>query len=178
MFHIKKFILALALASIGTTMWAAEDSLYLTFKYTDGSVTQIEIPFPEQSAVAFPTMKFTEKTMEISIPSEKEGEEPKIHTIGIAELENSTFDSTTSSIENAVLNNSTVFSLIGDNSLRIVSTDDNIQAADVRVYDVAGRSQNVALEIDGNSATVSLNGLNTGIYIVNYKNNSIKVTKR
>lgn len=177
MFHIKKFITALALTSIGSTMWAAEDSLYLTFKYTDGSVTQIEIPFPEQSAATFPTMKFTEKTMEISIPSEKEGEGPKIHTIGIADLENSTFDSTTSSIENAVLNNSTVFSLIGDNSLRIVSTDD-IQAADVRVYDVAGRSQNVALEIDGNSATVSLNGLNTGIYIVNYKNNSIKVTKR
>lgn len=175
MYHIKAMILAFALA-IGATLSAAEDTLFFTFRNADGKVTQIEIPFPDETATEMPTMKFKNDAVEITIPATTPGEQPKIHSIGVEEIEQSTFDST-SSIRTAVAENSTVFTPLVDNKIRI-SAPEAIDIRDIRLYDTAGRTIACDINADGAAAVISLDAQAAGIYIINYKSHTIKVTKK
>lgn len=176
MYHLKFALLVLALFT-GMATQAAE-SLLLTIRQADGSVTQIEIPFPDETAgEALPTMKFTETAVEITVPSKTEGGEAKIHTIGVEALENSTFDMTTTSLESTVMENSTVFSIPTANMVRIDAAGE-VSPKDVKVYDIAGQQMAVQVEARDNSAIVSLEGLAAGVYVISYKTNTIKISKR
>lgn len=169
--------MAMAL-TVGATLSAAEDSLFFTFRHSDGTVTQVEIPFPEETAenTQLPTMKFSDTSVEITIPSETPGEAPVVHSIGVEDIENSTF-SETASIQGAVVENSTVFSVLDGNRIRITAPCE-ISAGDARVYDLAGKLLSCPVAIDGEVATVSLDQLSAGVYIIAYQNNNIKVTKK
>ena len=176
MLKLKSMALAAAM-SVGATMWAVEeDSLYFTFRHADGKITQIEIPFPDQTAVELPTMKFTETSVVITIPSETPGEAPAIHSIAVEDLKNSTFDAVTS-IRNVIVENSTVFSPLGGNRIGITSPE-TINEGDVCVHDLTGKQVSCPITVTESSAIVSLEGQTEGIYIISYKNNNIKVTKK
>ena len=176
MLKLKSMALAAAM-SVGATMWAVEeDSLYFTFRHADGNVTQIEIPFPDETAVELPTMKFTETSVVITIPSETPGEAPAIHSIAVEDLKNSTFDAVTS-IRNVIVENSTVFSPLGGNRIGITSPE-TINEGDVCVYDLTGKQVSCPITVSESSAIVSLEGQTESIYIISYKNNNIKVTKK
>ena len=177
MYNIKAIALAMALA-VGATLSAAEDTLLFTFRHSDGTVTQVEIPFHEETEenTQFPTMKFSDNSVEITIPSETPGEAPVVHSIGVEDLENSSF-SETASIQSAMAENCTVFTVLDGNRIRITSPHE-ISAVDARVYDLAGKLLSCPVTIEGAVATVSLDQLSAGVYIIAYQNNNIKVTKK
>ena len=169
--------MALAAAlSVGATVSAAEDSIFFTFRHADGKVTQIEIPFSDETAVEMPTMKFTEKSVIITIPSKTPGVAPAVHSIIVEDLQNSTFDAV-SSIQTVVAENSTVFSPLGGDCIGITSPEP-IAEGDVHVYDIAGKLLNCPVSVNGSTAVISLAEQITGIYIINYQGNNIKVTKK
>lgn len=177
MYNIKTITLALALAA-GATLSAANDALFFTFRHYDGTVTQIEIPFPEETAepAQMPTMKFTDTSVEITIPSETPGEAPAVHSIGVEDLQNSTFDST-ASLQGAVVESSTVFTVLEGNRIRVAAPGE-IADGELRVYDLSGKHIACPVAIDGSVAVVSLDELGAGVYIIVYQDNNIKVTKK
>ncbi len=174
MYHIKSLIAALAFAC-GLSAQGAEEPFYITFSYADGTKAQIEVPFPEEGA-ELPTMKFTEKSIEITIPSESTGEAPKVHSVEIKDLESSNIGGT-SSIQNTVLDNSIVITPFGTDAVRIASPE-TVSAEEILLYDLNGRKLDVMAEISGNIAVVSLDRLPAGIYVINYRSKTIKVVTK
>lgn len=169
-----KTMLLMASLAVGFMMSAAEDSLYMIFSHSDGTVTQVEIPLPWERP--YPTMKFTKTSIEITIPSQTPGEAPAIHSIGVEDVVNTTFSETTS-IKSSIAGNDAVFTSLGGNCIRI-TVPEEISADGIYVYEITGKLLPCDAAVNGNSATVSLDKLPAGVYVIVYQNNSIKVTKK
>lgn len=131
-------------------------------------------------------MTFTPTTVKVVLPP-KESSEPGVSTpqsVYTFEVEDLKYmepieAGTTTAINDILASeNAIVITPIGGDLVRVTGKE-SLTHENVKVYDMAGREQNIEVTADSEtSLTISLARLQSGAYIVNISSHSLKITKR
>jgi len=185
MIHIKTLIVA-AVIALSSCLAASAKTTQLTFRLKDGRTVVLDLTATGTGEnKKMPVMTFTPTAVQITLPPKEATEPgetttPAVYTFEVEDLQAmDPIEAGTTAINDIIAEgNSIVIAPLGGDLVRITG-DKSVNAEAVKVYDMAGREQNVEVTADNDSSlTVSLAQLRAGVYIVNISSHSLKITKR
>ncbi|MCM1076966.1 MAG: T9SS type A sorting domain-containing protein [Bacteroides sp.] len=171
--HFFKPIIATALIAMSGTIYAeTTKSIHLIINFVKGGSTCINV----QDGIDpnnLPTMNISSSSVTVTVP--QLGKESQTYTYEATGIYNFYFDKLeTSAIGQAVVDDKAAITAMGGGLIRVNSSI----ATDVIVHDLSGRQVDVEKSTDGSATIVSLDGLGSGVYIVSYKDATLKITKK
>lgn len=166
-----RFLLAVALFLTGGAVTANAESHYLGISFHQGETVYFDLAVPEATYEA----KIEGTTLKITPTHTADGSNYSYEIANINRIFNTTEDVSQSSIKDLTTSGS-VITPLGDNKFAIALADGS--AKGLTVYGADGRAVGAHIAADGANAVVDLSSLNHGVYVINFGQCSLKVSKR
>lgn len=175
---LRPIVITVAFMILFGTLSVSAQIDQLRISFDDGHTVMIDL---RDVGGVFTKMFPTPLGVTFEVPSDKMGEDPIIYKFDLDDLHSMTSVEIGSSVQSeiaaaAVATDNIVFTPIGANILRITGSDIR-SAADIRVYDMAGRRVVAEVSGDGSGYILSIDPLRPGIYLINVGNTTVKVSK-
>lgn len=166
--HLRTLLAASVMAACGVP--ASQGAVHLCMTFNDGTTAFVNIQDgvdPEN----LPTMQIGAQSVTVTVP--QLGAEALTYTYEAAKVAQFDF-ADMSSLGEIDSRSEASITALGDGLVRVSGA----KAADVMVFDIAGRSVSVPMTAEGDVVTLSLADAATGVYIVSYKSATLKITKK
>lgn len=182
--HSIKYLFIASALTLGS-MWlpANAKTTQLTIALKDGKTVVLDLTAGgTDDARQLPVMTFTPTSVKVVLPpkpSTEPGGEPvsgSTYEFEVSDLASMETSDDASSINDISAPSADLNITYRGGDLILISG--NVNIADIMVYDITGKRQNIEIGSEADGVTVSLASLNNGIYILHTGVTSIKIAKK
>lgn len=170
-----KTIALTAMTAIASSLGClASSPTHVCLTFLDGSTTYVDM-LASQSPQEGTILTISKNKLLIKVASSTSSE--ATYTYEAENIKNISFDEYSGIADITADDNIPVITTQAD-GLILVNGSNGIKISDVNVFDTTGRLMPVEKTLDGQTVTVSLSSLPTGVYIINCLKSTLKVTKK